>query len=140
MIPLFQSNPNIKTGDCLSACVASILEINPLSVPNFNLFYKEVSDFWKEWDAWLQTMHRKCFYFWNGHVSLPNYSILCYKAGIDPHTGLWIGHAIVAYDGQPIHCPTYGNDLDDLWWANPERVYLTIAIKDNNKSQLDKPN
>ncbi len=35
MIPVYQSNTDPKTGDCLAACVASVLELDLAEVPNF---------------------------------------------------------------------------------------------------------
>ncbi len=52
MKPVFQKEPfNYQDGDCLSACLASILEIDLDEVPNFHKCY----DFWQGLYDWLKS-------------------------------------------------------------------------------------
>lgn len=58
MKPAYQLDHSQQTGDCLRACVASILELPITDIPNF---WEQTQDpllFWTLLDTWLTDNHR----------------------------------------------------------------------------------
>jgi len=126
MIPLFQYDSGAFTGDCLSACLASILEIDPKTVPNFNLYYRYHGDWYKELRAWLKFVHNKKISWYNKVDSPPiGYSVMIYRVGFYKE---WISHAVVGRNGEPVHCPTFGKSFSDKWWIRPSRIVGIMNI------------
>ena len=76
-------------GDCLRACVASILELNPLDVPDFALFGHQ----------WLQAMICYCDFDLDTPDEAKGYWI---AGGMSPRG---IRHAVVYLDRQMVHDP-----------------------------------
>jgi len=126
-MPIFQTNTCHLTGDCLSACLASILEVSPKTVPKF--LEEDPKHFWPNVGLWCWQAHRKVLHTQQKFVSIPGYSILNYLTEQDPYTNRKIGHAIVAFNGKPVHCPSYGKLDKWWWWTKPSRVYLTITLQ-----------
>ncbi len=130
MIPLFQSDSSAKTGDCMSACLASILEVDPKSIPKFLETDRHL--FWPNVKIWCRTAHHKVLEVYAGLVQIRGYSILGYELGLSPHAGQRFCHAIIAKDGKPVHCPVSGVGFKALWWVTPSRVLTTSVLLNNS--------
>lgn len=100
MKPVDQSIFKAPGGDCMAACVASILELPLEAVPN-----PQSDEWYKEWDAFLLPLNLRLIYFRPQEEGWapPGYSIL---AGKSPR-GDW-DHAVVCYDGRIVHDPYPG--------------------------------
>lgn len=125
MIPIYQNNSDPSTGDCLNACIASILEVDPKTIPPFKVLYQGHT-FYREVRDWLWAMHKKHISWYKSDVYFNGYYIIGYLAGVHPNTGQWVGHAVVGRKNKPVHCPVYGKDFQ--WWMKPERAYLYGVI------------
>jgi len=132
MIPLFQSNSCAFTGDCLSACLASILEVDLKSVPKF--LESERKDFWPNAKIWCRAAHHQVLEVYTGFVQIRGYSIVGYELGRSPHAGQRFCHAIIAKDGKPVHCPVSGKRFE--WWVKPARA-LSTAVLLNNRYDIN---
>ncbi len=110
MIPVMQSDITFKTGDCFSACIASILEVPLEKIPNFH--FPKGSDFEDNVQEWCKTQSFAL-------VSISNIEddLLadCWiiATGKSPRGDEdWHRHAVVWRNGKVVHDP------------NPDRVGL----------------
>jgi len=112
MKPVDQTDLTSTHGNCLSACVASILELSLADVPWFSLAGEQ---WWDVLAAWVRTRGLGVTYYVPlGEMHAPRgYSIV---GGASPRFP-GATHACVAYDGNVVHDP------------HPSRVGLT-NIKD----------
>ncbi len=89
MKPVFQ----IKENDCLSACIASILELNIKEVPIF--VTKDPYDMNIRADKWLRD---RGYYLFYSESQLKEFSITFLHNGAN-------GHAVVSQNGKIVHDP-----------------------------------
>ena len=107
MKPVMQTTFGKKRGNCLQACIASILEIDIESIPWFGTR----SDWFDKMNAWLSAEHdlvaidivADSVQPWTGcHLG---YHII---AGPSPRGDFW--HAVVGYRGEMVHDPHPSGD------------------------------
>lgn len=102
MRPVYQTIFGNKEGNCLAACIASILEVDIDRVPNFH-----GKDWAQQWCEWLRPHG---LFMWRidvaeGIVIPPGYSILSGQSPRAEALGeTWL-HATVAFDGETVHDP-----------------------------------
>ncbi len=98
MKPVFQTIFTVPGGNCMAACVASILELSLDDVPNPQ---GEDGQWYLDWQAFLKPRNLSILCFPTGGEWTPQgYSILC---GRSPR-GDW-NHAVVCYNGIVAHDP-----------------------------------
>lgn len=98
MKPVHQTNFDPVYGNCMAACIASILELSIDEMPNY---HGTDSQWYRDWQTWLQPYNIQLLTFLNGGEWEPTgYSIL---SGLSPR-GDW-NHAVVALDGVVVHDP-----------------------------------
>ena len=98
MKPVTQTIFTAPGGDCMAACVASILDLPLDAVPNPQ---GEDSAWFLEWVAFLAPYNLSILTFLDGGDWIPRgYSILCGKSP----RGDW-NHAVVCFDGEMVHDP-----------------------------------
>lgn len=146
MIPVFQnmSVANDGYGNCFNACVASILEIRLCDVAPIyprvvvsssdGADVLEVNNEWlDQWCRWLATQGYK-FLFYRATKPPKGYSIASghsdriYPAG-HPQAGMRISHAVVAFDGIPVHDPFPLSG----WFGDITRYYAIVRIDTNSE-------
>lgn len=106
MIPVFQKVHSVTDGDCFEACLASVLELRLAKVPGF--VRDNDPEWWDKVVRWLARQGYAGVWLKNDPPVKPlGYHI----AGCDrQQTAIGeIGHAVVAKDGVPVHCPTHGD-------------------------------
>lgn len=102
MIPVDQEISDAVNGDCFPACVASVLELPLADVPGF--VRGNADDWFEQFAAWAVGRGYAAAYVPNDPPIAPR----GYAIGVcDYHEfqGITVGHAIVALDGRPVHCP-----------------------------------
>lgn len=100
MIPVYQTKFGMPDGNCLSACIASLLERPLREVPD----YKD-ADWWQNWENWLQELGFEFIYQPTPEPVPQGYAI----AGVHSPRGPWL-HAVICFDGKVIHDPYPGAD------------------------------
>lgn len=100
MKPVVQTRYGYPDGNCFAASVASILEL-PL----------DECDWWDRWQSWLRERGLTMYHWpvedklvppgWAILNTVPPHLIGTGPAGVDYE----VGHAVVAYDGRPVHNP-----------------------------------
>lgn len=126
MIPVYQDIFDFQRGNCLQAAVASVLELDLHSVPNFHdtAGSQDRGDV-GPW-AWELVFQRfLAEHNLVGISTLPDhkingYSILCGgspRSEIGPSGRRKAGHVVVCYNNVPVHDPHPEGDceLDGLW-------------------------
>jgi hypothetical protein len=98
MKPVYQTVFSPPLGNCVQACVASILELPLEQVPNFML----ADDLWREaFDEFLEPYGLYTMTTYVTDVWKPEgYHLIC---GPSPRGDYW--HAIVGYKGKAVHDP-----------------------------------
>lgn len=106
MKPVHQTNFDPKIGNCMAACIASILELPIEIMPNFHNDDEAHDNTWYiDWQRWLEPYNIQLLTFQAGGDWDPTgYSIL---AGQSPR-GEW-NHAVVALNGKVVHDPHPAN-------------------------------
>jgi hypothetical protein len=98
MIPITQTIFTTPGGNCMAACIASILELPLGMLPNPQ---GGNGEWYLEWQAWLRQYNLQILVFEHGGEWIPTgYSILCGKSP----RGDW-RHAVVCFDGAMVHDP-----------------------------------
>jgi hypothetical protein len=103
MIPVDMTIYDAAYGNCLNASVASILEVAIDDVPGF--VDGNPDDWFEKFAAWLVDRGYAAAHIPN----TPAVALRGYHVGVcDYHEvdGELLGHAIVALDGKPVHCPS----------------------------------
>jgi len=123
MKPVDQDVFGTPYGNCLAACVASILELPLIAVPNFMAFTGPKRDAW--WDAFdIFLRSRALVRQYRGHLdeAAPpaGYAILSGQSPRGPFL-----HSVVALDGEMVHDPHPSRDglltrQDWIWWVPME--------------------
>lgn len=98
MKPVMQTVFTMTRGDCFSACVASILEIELVEVPFFN--DDPVEEWWSRFKSWLATRDLDATYYQSPEPQ-PGYTIV---GGRSPRFPTRM-HACVAKHGVIVHDP-----------------------------------
>ena len=104
MIPVYQTDFGCGRGNCLQACIASILELPLEDVPHFSLEeeWREARDnFLKQFDLYMIEVDAEACRKIGHH--LYGYHIIAGPAPGQPYDGLW--HAVVGYNGEIVHDP-----------------------------------
>lgn len=96
MKPVYQTITTVPGGNCFAACVASILEVGLLAVPNF-----QGADWHARWQAWLA--HYNAQFLTVAHD--PQHPIRGYAVGIIASPRGDFMHAVVQKDGTTVHDP-----------------------------------
>lgn len=122
MIPVFQdmSVANDGHGNCFNACIASLLERplrevapihprRPVQLPDGTVQLEENEKWHEQWDAWLIEQGYKVMYHPasdppKGFSIASGYSDRTFPEG-HRLAGKRISHAVVAFDGVPVHDP-----------------------------------
>ena len=100
MKPAYQTIISRTRGDCLRACVASILELHISKVPNFKDF-KNTRELLQKW------LKKRNLYFIELTPSpenikfFPAYHLIIYRSDKIRH----MRHAVVGYQGKVVHNP-----------------------------------
>jgi hypothetical protein len=108
MKPVEQTRYGFPDGNCFAACVASILEL-PLEETDF--IGAAAEDWWTRWLTWLAERNLTLFHWPHeeGNFSPPGWSILGtlppHLKGTAPDKDYEVGHAVVAFNGQPVWNP-----------------------------------
>lgn len=117
---ILQKVRNTKTGDCLNACIASILEIDLQDIPSFNEI-ENPEEWWRSVQDWAQTIGFQLLYIQlNAHTCI--YAMketLCIGIGITAKGAL---HAVVGYargsggnqDFMQLHDPLDKNGVESI--------------------------
>lgn len=118
MIPVLQSRRGHEVGNCLEACVASILECSLDEVLDVNgPAYK---DTWLDALTWWCRMRGYAMFYSTDQKLKPlGYHIACGE-----------GHAVVALDGRIVHCPgatQRGLNLKIEFWL----ILLPLGVVDH---------
>lgn len=120
MIPVDQTIYDAVNGNCLNACVASILEMPIAGVPGF--VDGNPDDWFEKFAAWMVERG-----FAAAHIpNTPPVALRGFHVGVcDYHfaEGHWVGHAIVALDGKAVHCPSKGRG----GLTSPVRYWLALV-------------
>lgn len=98
MRPIYQTILDGQNGDCMAACIASLLELDLDAMPN-----PHTASWWDDWQAWLKQRGLYLVEATGGDWTPPGYAIL---VGTSPR-GDW-QHAVVALDGEIVHDPHPG--------------------------------
>lgn len=93
-------------GDCFRAAIASILELDIHTVPNF---LGKPDAWWWSYIEWLQPMNLTMIRFDDSAFRPKGYSIATVEVG-NPEIFTW-SHAIVCLNGEPVFDPYYGDPL-----------------------------
>jgi hypothetical protein len=98
MKPVHQTDFDFTNGNCMAACIASILELPLEGMPN----YHSDGDAWyHDWQTWLERYNVQLLTFADGGDWLPTgYSIL---SGQSPRHDK--NHAVVCFNGEIVHDP-----------------------------------
>ncbi len=125
MKPIFQTDTSPTTGNCFSACLASVLELDMDAVPNFFTIAGEDPDQW--WDAvrdWLRPHGLGVI-----SVAIDGHGLLASFGGwliVGGKTARGTNHATVWRDGKMVHDPYPGgtglvhvDSVDLLYPLNP---------------------
>lgn len=108
MKPVKQTITDAMYGNCLQACIASVLELKLDLVPNFMLFEEH---WWSALIMWLGTNSYSVEYIESFPPRDDNYYVgslkyKCHAAGIS--------HAVVMQDGKIVHNPWVNNKYDNI--------------------------
>jgi hypothetical protein len=121
--PVDQTKTTPPDGDCVAACIASILELPLATVPNF----VQRESCWEDWNEWLIRRGLYLVSFspkdWTPH----GYHIIDGKS----HTGDW-NHVVVGLNGKMVHDP---NPKRRGLRGDPEMYWVFVAV-DPARSQL----
>lgn len=139
MIPVKQtklsSGDGKVYGNCLRACLASLLEVDIDSIPAFeDKFGLKSNEWYTDFTNYLSSCGLKDYGYigvktepptqeeLNNYIGLDGYYIVCGKS---PREHVKNGHAVIYYKGQPIHDPhpdnTFLTELWFIWRIEPER-------------------
>lgn len=131
MKPVNQSLISAEVGDCLGACIASILEID--QYPNFHT--NKTGSWLDQWNGYLATWNMQIIEYQLGSFPVPvGYAILVVKSALFER----VRHAVVfygdGYDGKVVHNPNphdpRGIDIPaDDWIA-----FKVLALIDPSKA------
>lgn len=102
MKPVYQTSFGEGKGNCLSAAIASLLEIDTEEVPNFAEYG---SGFWREVHKWLRD-HNMGMFVMTGKPAY-GYCLITVKS---PRGDF--NHALVGFEGEPVHDPYPGGDCE----------------------------
>ena len=120
MKPVLQTVCDAERGNCLSACLASILELALEEVPNFA--GARPGMFWIQVNHWLQKRGLRALIVLPKHVVM-DAGALYIANGVSPRG---VRHSVVCEDGRMIHDPhPEGGGVVDV----TEFVYLVVARK-----------
>lgn len=95
MKPVYQTIFDDQQGNCMAACVASLLELPLDAVPN-----PHTTTWWDDWQAWLKERGLYLVEATGADWTPPGFAIL---VGTSPR-GPW-QHACVTYNGEIVHDP-----------------------------------
>lgn len=95
MKPVYQTIFDGQNGDCMAACIASLLELDLDQVPN-----PHTANWWDAWQAWLKQRGLYLVEASIGDWTPPGYAIL---VGTSPR-GDW-QHACIVLNGEIVHDP-----------------------------------
>jgi hypothetical protein len=106
MKPVHQTDFDFVNGNCMAACIASILELPIEIMPNY---HSDGEQWYRDWQVWLAPRNMQLLTFMYGGEQPAGYSILSGKS--PRHDG---NHAVVALDGEIIHDPhPSGDGIED---------------------------
>jgi hypothetical protein len=122
MIPVDQTVTDPVLGNCLSACVASILELPIEEVPWFN---EDPATWWERFGAWCEARgHTPIFLPWSTPAPV-GYAI----AGVASRRADGVLHAIVCLDGKIVHDPQPRNRGDGVAPYREEEIVDWIILQ-----------
>jgi len=133
MIPVNQTICNFKNGNCFSACIASILELPLVEIPNFmqdgeEKFDYHVEQFEKDFGIGIVD-----FDYTNQIESLPDFIILMknrYLVATSPSPrNKNYNHATVWYNGNLAHDP----HPDKTGLLEPPKLFTIMMVVDARK-------
>lgn len=112
--------PGEECGNCFAACVASILELDLDTVPNFCNTRGKNGEWWDRFNAWMReaTGLVPMMIESLGHIK-PGYTIMC---GPGPRGHV---HSVVAYNGEMVHDPHPSGD--GLLDTEDHTVFIALA-------------
>lgn len=131
MKPVNQSVVSAKDGDCLGACIASILEID--QYPNFHT--NKTGSWLDRWNEYLAAWNMQIIEYPLGSFPVPvGYAILVVKSALFEG----VRHAVVfhgdGYDGEVVHNPNpqdpRGIDIPNEDWL----AFKVLALIDPSKA------
>lgn len=115
MIPVDQTRSGAIDGNCLEACIASILELPLEAVPDLACRAHDGTD----GEHWMEPLTRfarihgyAVAYVTDAHLRPRGHHIACGPSDAG-------GHAVVALDGRIVHCPhpsRLGFRMPVTWW------------------------
>jgi hypothetical protein len=124
MVPIDQTILNLKTGDCMAACVASIFEVRLEQIPNF--MENGAKDFNEKLDTWADAIGLRTIDMrleTSEDILRDCYVIAVGPSPRDPENH---NHSIVWYNGKMVHDP---HPSRDGIVGEPE-VFTVFIVKD----------
>jgi hypothetical protein len=126
MIPVYQNNNSKEEGDCMAACIASLLEIELDDVPNFAEIYNkekgadwyiEYVNFLSKYDLYPLTFNYDLYqwgHFHGGYVIL----------SVDSPNIENVQHAVIGQNGKVVHDPRKGGKPVDMNRINQVEILV----------------
>lgn len=125
----YQHNPPHSYGDCLRACIASLLEVPRALVPHFNIDGAHGPELWQRINSWLHNEHSLLMFGvgWTGDIELD--TIVEVVSNNNPGIHFMVigalsdgtPHCCIYRDGEMVHDPATWQTgglvkaLDDIW-------------------------
>lgn len=125
MIPTLQTNAGGR-GNCMAACLASILEIPIEEVPDYRAVESAGGSWMNAFNTWLSKHHRVLYFelehYQTRHVRPFGWHLMNYG----DHSG---GHSIVGHDGVPIWNPS-GDFIGEGRLGTPYSWGILVTLTD----------
>lgn len=122
MKPVYQTEFGAGRGNCLSACLASLLEWELEAIPNFSDYGGR---FWPEFWQWMKERNL-------GMIGISNVPSGYHLIRVKSSRFEGSHHSLVGLNGKPIHDPYPGGNCEgELVWY--DLVYLLDPTKPINR-------
>jgi len=112
MKPVYQTKFGDGEGNCFAACIASLLEIDIDSIPDFYQLYK--NEWWLKFIEWIEPFGLTPIMLNDDPTNkLPIHNCYYLVGGMSPRG---IGHSVIYLNGNLVHDPhPNGEGLSEIW-------------------------